>query len=619
MTQRLLRTLHNLPVATSVLTRRVDGPTSDVVSGLLRAAPPPVRAATSRVAGSRSPAVAALAAAAAGEGRSARELLRAAVEGEDGTAASPARLQRLLAAAVTLHEPDLARAALDRLPAADARYDWCAALVAAEEGHLGEAVRLLDAGRVRDSTRVRRLRRRLRAQLEVLHPTLPARPARRPALRAGGPRTVLHVVKNALPEVQAGYTLRTHGLARAQADAGSAVHVVSRLGFPVDIGHPDAAERVDLDGVTYHRLLPTGSLPAAGAPTLARTAREVRALATEVGADVVHAHSDHPQAQAAIRAARGLGLPVVYEVRGMLEQTWVSRGGDPDSDLVRWSRSAETACMLAADAVVVLSEAMRADVEARGVPADRVTIVPNAVGPGVLASLDAAEGADAGAASRAAVRGRLGIDPDTVLVGCVSTLNDYEGLDVLVEALARVEAGAGDGADLRLLVVGGGPALDGLRGLVEDLGLSDRVVLTGTIPHAQVAEHLLALDVVAVPRRSTPVTRLVPPLKPLEAFAAGRPVLASDLPPLRETLTEACGTAAARWLVTPDDVVAWAEALSGLRYARADIRGDGAAARAWVRDARTWPQVGRAYARVYASAGRPGARPDDTGSRPTIP
>lgn len=607
---RLRRTIRNLPVATSVLTRRVDGPTTDVVSGLLRAAPGPVRAVAGR-GRDRTPVTTALAAAAAGEPRTARAHLATGIE----RATHPRDLRRLLEAAITLHEPDLARTALDRLDPQDPEHDWCASLVAAEEGHLGEAVRLLDAtARRRDSTRVRRVRRRLRGQLEVLHPRLPARPPRAPRLPADGPGTVLHVVKNSLPEVQAGYTLRTHGLATAQVAAGLDVHVVTRLGFPVDIGRPDAEPVVEVDGVTYHRLLPSGTLPAPGGATIGRTAQEIVALGRRIGADVVHAHSDHPQAQAAIRAARTLGVPVVYEVRGMLEQTWVSRGGDPDADLVRWSRAAETSCMQAADGVVVLSEAMREDVVGRGVDPDRVTVVPNAVAPGVLADLQTARADDEGRRVRERVRADLRLTPDTVLVGCVTTLNHYEGLDVLLEALARVTHSSPVGAaPLAALVVGAGPAAEGLAEQAARLGIEDHVHLPGPVRHDRVAEHLLALDVVTLPRRSTPVTRLVPPLKPLEAYAAGRPVLASDLPPLAEILTSALGARAGRWLIAPDDVDAWAGGLASLRYARADTEADAGTARARVLAERTWPTLASVYSEIYQGVGRPRAgdpRPD---------
>ncbi len=210
---------------------------------------------------------------------------------------------------------------------------------------------------------------------------------------------------------------------------------------------------------------------------------------------------------------------MVYEVRGFLEETWRSRGGEPDSDFYRWSRDAETACMVAADAVVTLAETMRQEIVSRGVDPARVHVVPNAVPASFLGPVPEQV--------VAAARDRLRLGRRDTVFGTVTTLNDYEGVDTLVEALVVLDDPA-----VRLLVVGDGPARSALRRLAAPLG--DRVVFTGRVPHARVREHLAVMDVFCVPRRATPVTVLVPPLKPLEALAAGRPVLASDLPPLVE-------------------------------------------------------------------------------------
>ena len=89
---------------------------------------------------------------------------------------------------------------------------------------------------------------------------------RRPT--SGARCTVLHVVTKALPEVQVGYTLRTHGIAEAQADGGCDVHVVTRLGFPVDIGVLGGPDRLTRNSVTYHRLQPAGGVPSSAGPRL---------------------------------------------------------------------------------------------------------------------------------------------------------------------------------------------------------------------------------------------------------------------------------------------------------------------------------------------------------------
>ena len=170
--------------------------------------------------------------------------------------------------------------------------------------------------------------------------------------------------------MQAGYTVRTQGLVDAQRAAGIDAHVCTPPGFPVAQGHLGAAPFTTLAGVPYHRDLAAGRRLDLPDRHLEAYAVTVAALARSVGADVLHAHSKHVNAQAALLAGRRLGVPVVYEARGFLEDTWRTRGGDADSDFYRWTRETETRCLSLADAVVTLSQSMRDDVVARGVDAD---------------------------------------------------------------------------------------------------------------------------------------------------------------------------------------------------------------------------------------------------------
>jgi glycosyltransferase involved in cell wall biosynthesis len=136
-------------------------------------------------------------------------------------------------------------------------------------------------------------------------------------------------------------------------------------------------------------------------------------------------------------------------------------------------------------------------------------------------------------------------------------LYPWKGVDVLVEAFARVPRG-------RLVILGGiegEPDTARVRALVERLGLDARVEMTGLVPQARVADALRRATVVAVPFLRTAMTeRHTSPLKAFEAMAAGRAIVASDLPSTREVLRH--GQTA--WLVAPGDVTALAEGLRRL-------------------------------------------------------
>ncbi|RNL75539.1 glycosyltransferase WbuB [Nocardioides marmorisolisilvae] len=388
---------------------------------------------------------------------------------------------------------------------------------------------------------------------------------------------MLHLVTNALPETVAGYTVRTQGIAAAQLAAGHDVHVLSRLGFPVNRGRLEAARTATVDGVPYHRSVPL-RLPLRADVALRSDVEHASRLVRRLQPTVLHAHSNHVNAQVGLALRHRFGIPLVYEVRGFLEETWLSRtGGSPESDFYRLTRQAETRAMQAADAVVTLSESMREAIIGRGVPAERVHLVPNCVDSSWL---------DAPA-----------VDPDLAgpfTVGLGSTLNAYEGVDVLIEAVALLRE---QDTDVRLVVLGSGPAAADLAELARSRGLGDAARFTGRVGRDELMAAYRGLDVFCLPRRDLPVTRLVPPIKPVEAMAMGIPVVASDLPPLRELLVGG-GAEDRGLLVRPDDPEALAAAVSTLTDA-ALRRRLGYAGRHWVRETRSWAAAATTYDAIY--------------------
>ena len=98
-----------------------------------------------------------------------------------------------------------------------------------------------------------------------------------------------------------------------------------------------------------------------------------------------------------------------------------------------------------------------------------------------------------------------------------------------------------DRPDLRVLIVGDGPARASLESLAGELGMGDTVVFTGRVDQSRIVDHYALLDLFALPRRDVEVCRSVTPLKPFEALAMGIPVIASDLPALAEIVSESGG------------------------------------------------------------------------------
>lgn len=396
---------------------------------------------------------------------------------------------------------------------------------------------------------------------------------------------VVHLVTNALPRTNAGYTVRTHQIALAQRAAGLTPHVVTRLGYPLAQGIADARPTVRVDGIAYHRLIPW--LPPRDAvAAVDKAADRAGRLVTALRPRVLHAASNHLNAAVALELRRRHGLPVVYEVRGFLEDSWLSRAPEntEDADFYRLSRELETRCMRAADHVITLGAAMRDEIVERGVDPARVTVVPNAVDDAFLQPLP-----DAGE-----LRTRLGLGTDTAVVGLTSSFYGYEGIDTLIEAAALLHD---RGTPIRLLLVGDGPERGALERLAADRGVD--AVFTGRVPMSSVRHYHAVLDLFAVPRRADRVCQLVTPLKPIEAMAGGVPVIASDVKALREIVEpDVSGT-----LTLPEDPEAWAVSLESLIYSPEQRRKIGQAAREWVRAERTWRAVTARCLTAYRELG----------------
>lgn len=559
--ERAITFVRNLTLTISVLRAQWSQDPYVAAARALRALPRAVRRTSTKVPGAL--------------GELARGTEGAAVERPPASVREARRDARV---ALALNDPSSARRAWDAHPANDASTE---ARLLAAEGSLSEAIERLSPVPGRRARRLRDLLDGERGLLAPVDDHVYGRPPSEVDAARGGP--VVHVVTNALPEVQAGYTVRTQGIARAQVMGGSDVVVRPRRGFPVTVGAPRARDVVVIDGVRCVRDLPWW-LP--GRPD-ARIEQEVVALTEfvrRVRPRVLHAHSNYVNARVALRVRAATGVPVVYEVRGFLEETWRSRGGDASSERFLLARESETQAMRAADHVVTISEGMAADIRARGV--ECVTVVPNSVDDSFLDPVPAAHD----------VRQALKIPHEAVVVGIVTTLNAYEGVDVLVDAMGRLE---GVHSPVHLVVVGDGPERARIAALGSEV-LGDRAHVVGRVPYSQVRRWFAAIDVFAVPRLELPVTSRVTPIKPLEAMATGRPVVASDLPPLREIVSEG----STGWFVSPGDADDLARVLRDVVRDPSARRAAGERAREWVVRSRTWSHAAEVYEKVYSDVSR---------------
>lgn len=325
---------------------------------------------------------------------------------------------------------------------------------------------------------------------------------------------VLHVLDHSIP-LHSGYTFRTLALLREQRRMGwETFHVTS----PKHTAPSGPEETVD--GWHFYRTpAPSGSrLPGLAEWALMKqTQNRLLEVARAVRPQVIHAHSPVLNAIPALRVGRELGVPVVYEVRAFWEDAAVDHGTSTEGGVrYRLTRGLETHALRRVDHVFTICEGLRGDIVARGIPAAKVTVIPNAV------DIDDFE---PGGAPDAELAAGLGLTGATVL-GFIGSFYAYEGLDLLLAALPELLRRR---PEVRVLLVGGGPQDAALKAQAAALGIADKVVFTGRVPHAEVQRYYDLVDVLVYARHSMRLTELVTPLKPLEAMAQGRLLVASDV------------------------------------------------------------------------------------------
>jgi glycosyltransferase involved in cell wall biosynthesis len=247
--------------------------------------------------------------------------------------------------------------------------------------------------------------------------------------------------------------------------------------------------------------------------------------------------------------SHGLADVVAAEMPALLGKPALAPSASKVARLARrearvWARAA---------AYVTLTRALADDLAARFGPRDRVFVIPDAARPASVADTDT--------------------PPGRFVAAYAGHLYPWKGVDVFVRALAAAP-------DVDGLIVGGHPGESDVvrvRGLIGALGLGDRVRVTGLVPPRAVGLALAEASVLVLPNTDSAISaRYTSPLKLFEYLWMQRAIVASDLPALREVLTD--GVSAR--LVPPGDARALASALVRLREHPAEAAALATAARA---------------------------------------
>jgi len=398
---------------------------------------------------------------------------------------------------------------------------------------------------------------------------------------------ILHVLDHSVP-LQSGYTFRTRAILLEQRRLGWETFHLTSPKHPAPAGSEE-----QIDGLHFFRTPwepgATASVPGVSELRQMRaTGQRLAEVVARVRPDILHAHSPVLNVLPALRVARRAGIPLVYEVRAFWEDAAVDHGTARENGVrYRATRMLETYALRRADRVTTICEGLKREIVSRGIPDAKVTVIPNAVDPAAFRfHLPPDE----------RLKASLGLAARTV-VGFIGSFYAYEGLDLLIQALPRVRERV---PDARLLLVGGGPEEASLKALASRLGLQDLVVFAGRVPHGDVHRYYSIVDVFAYPRRAMRLTDLVTPLKPLEAMAQGRILVASDVGGHRELIRDGENGV----LFAAGSADALADAISRLLAQRERWPGLRERGRRFVEEERTWSRSVARYGEVFGSLAR---------------
>jgi PEP-CTERM/exosortase A-associated glycosyltransferase len=396
---------------------------------------------------------------------------------------------------------------------------------------------------------------------------------------------VLHILDHSIP-LHSGYTFRTRAILEQQRRMGwETFHLTSTkqggTGAPFE----------QVGQLAFYRTQPASgavaSLPVLNQlAVVARLEKRIAEVISEVNPDLLHAHSPALNGLAALRATRKSGIPLVYEIRAFWEDAAADHGTSREGGVrYRLTRALETYVLKRASAVTTICEGLRDDIVARGVPGRKVTVIPNAVD---------IERFSVGGQPDLARQQQLGLEGKTVL-GFIGSFYAYEGLALLLQTMPGILQAEPNAC---LLLVGGGPEEQRLKQITAASGLQDSIIFTGRVPHDEVQDYYNLVDIFVYPRLSMRLTDLVTPLKPLEAMAQGRLVLASDVGGHRELIRPG-ETGQLFHAGSTDDLQ---RAVLEVLRNRAGWQMQREAGRRFVERERTWEDSVARYRDVYAAA-----------------
>ena len=397
----------------------------------------------------------------------------------------------------------------------------------------------------------------------------------------------LYVPASCLPYHISGYTTRTHEILKALANAigdisrtniettnsyenvssnttnhkflDGKIFVLTRTGYPWDrkdsLVYPDAGKDYNiLDGIRYdHLKTPKNSkLTALYAE---EASLEFEKYIVKKHISCVHAASNHVNALPALIAAKRLGIPFQYEMRGLWELTRISRQPEfAKSHNFKLGLDLEAFVAKHADRVFVISNQLSLYIQKNwGIPKEKIFLLPNCADVDKLkpdTSIEenskeksdlTIEDCDTESALLSKDLSSLSSDVNNeknsenfinatskIVIGYAGSLIVYEGLQTLLKAMDILVNRKN--MNIHLNIIGDGEYRNTLEELARSLGLNNNVTFFGRLSPLEAKNKQDECSLICIPREPFEVCQIVPPIKLVEAMAKGKCVVVPDLP-----------------------------------------------------------------------------------------
>lgn len=402
----------------------------------------------------------------------------------------------------------------------------------------------------------------------------------------------LHILHRSVPGTH-GYCIRSKEIVSHLMAKGVEPFVVTSPS-QAPLGSLDSEYSEKIDGVRYFRscgklVKPTVEVKDGKyARATMRVLQNINLLkmalhiARKYKPDVIHAHSPFTCGLVGDAVSYMTGIPVIYEMRGIWEDSHTSRYGMSTASLrYRAVRFLETFALKRADICFPISNALKEEIICRGVNPEKIEIVPNGVDTRKFTPGPASD----------ELMSAFGLNSKLV-IGYIGTFFYYEGLDLLVDAFETL---AGKIPSLTLVLVGDGEFMAKLRDLASKSAYSDRIIFTGKIKNDLIVDYYKLFDLLVLPRRDAREANLVTPLKPLEIMSMAKPLVASDVGGHKEIIIDGVNGI----LFPHGKVDALAEKCDALILDETNRLRLGEQSRTWVENNRDWNVLIDKYVSIY--------------------